>query len=45
MPRAWGLPVRGPVEHTAWSKGFYVEDPDGCRVEITYDNRAVYWQE
>jgi catechol 2,3-dioxygenase-like lactoylglutathione lyase family enzyme len=40
-----GLPVRGPVEHTPWSKGFYVEDPDGRRVEITYDNRAVYWQE
>jgi catechol 2,3-dioxygenase-like lactoylglutathione lyase family enzyme len=40
-----GLSVRGPVEHTAWSKGFYVEDPDGRRVEITYDNRAVYWQE
>ena len=42
---AMGLPVRGPVEHTAWSRGFYVDDPDGRRVEITYDDRGVYWQE
>ena len=40
-----GLPVRGPVEHTPWSRGFNVEDPDGRRLEITYDDRAVYWQE
>jgi catechol 2,3-dioxygenase-like lactoylglutathione lyase family enzyme len=40
-----GLPVRGPVEHTAWSRGFYVEDPEGRRIEITYDDRGVYWQE
>ncbi len=40
-----GLNVRGPVEHTPWSKGFYVDDPDGRRVEITYDDRAVYWRE
>jgi catechol 2,3-dioxygenase-like lactoylglutathione lyase family enzyme len=36
-----GLPVRGPLEHTPWSKGFYLEDPDRRRVEITYDDRAV----
>jgi catechol 2,3-dioxygenase-like lactoylglutathione lyase family enzyme len=40
-----GLRVRGPVEHTPWSRGFYVDDPDGRRVEITYDDRSVYWQE
>jgi len=40
-----GLAVRGPVEHTVWSRGFYVEDPDGRRVEITYDDRAVYWRD
>jgi catechol 2,3-dioxygenase-like lactoylglutathione lyase family enzyme len=40
-----GLAVRGPVEHTPWSKGFYVDDPDGRRVEITYDDRGVYWRE
>lgn len=43
--REMGLEVRGPLEHTAWSKGFYVTDPDGRRVEVTYDNRGVYWQE
>ena len=42
---AMGLSVRGPVEHTPWSKGFYVEDPDGRRLEITYEDRAVYWRE
>jgi catechol-2,3-dioxygenase len=43
--REMGLEVRGPVEHTAWSKGFYVTDPDGRRVEVTYDDRGVYWRE
>ena len=42
--REMGLDVRGPLEHTVWSQGFYIEDPDGRRVEITYDSRAVYWQ-
>ena len=37
--------VRGPVAHTSWSKGFYVRDPDGRRIEITYDNRGIYWLE
>jgi catechol 2,3-dioxygenase-like lactoylglutathione lyase family enzyme len=37
--------VRGPVGHTPWSKGFYVRDPDGRRIEITYDNRGIYWLE
>ena len=36
--------VTGPVEHTAWSRGFYVTDQDGRRLEVTYDNRGVYWQ-
>jgi catechol-2,3-dioxygenase len=43
--KSMGLAVRGPVEHTRWSRGFYVEDPDGRRVEITYDDLAVYWHE
>jgi len=42
---AMGLSVRGPVEHTPWSKGFYGEDPDGRRLEITFEDRAVYWRE
>ena len=40
-----GALEREPVEHTPWSKGFVVRDPDGRRIEITYDDRSVYWQE
>src|ERR1700729_2470296 len=29
--RRLGVLKRGPVEHTAWSKGFYVSDPEGRR--------------
>ena len=43
--REMRLEVRGPVEHTAWSKGFYVADPDGRRVEVTFDDRSVFWRE
>ena len=35
---------RGPVQHTAWSRGFYVQDPDGRRLEFTCDDHAVYWR-
>jgi catechol 2,3-dioxygenase-like lactoylglutathione lyase family enzyme len=35
---------REPVDHTPWSRGFYVRDPDGRRVEITYDDHSVYWR-
>jgi catechol-2,3-dioxygenase len=45
MPRTWGWLCAAPVEHAAVVEGFYVEDPDGRRVEITYDDPAVYWQE
>jgi catechol 2,3-dioxygenase-like lactoylglutathione lyase family enzyme len=37
--------TKPPVDHTPWSKGFYVQDPEGRRIEITYDDRGVYWQE
>jgi catechol-2,3-dioxygenase len=43
--RALGCEIRGPVEHTAQSKGFYLRDPDGRRLEFTYDDRGVYWPE
>ena len=43
--RALGALRREPVEHTPWSRGFLVRDPDGRRVEITYDDRGVYWHE
>ena len=34
-----------PVQHTPWSRGFVVRDPDGRRIEISHDDRGVYWQE
>jgi len=37
--------VRDPVAHTPWSKGFYVRDPDGRHLEITHDDRGIYWLE
>jgi uncharacterized glyoxalase superfamily protein PhnB len=40
-----GALQREPVEPTPWSKAFLVRDPDGRRIEITYDDRGVYWQE
>jgi catechol 2,3-dioxygenase-like lactoylglutathione lyase family enzyme len=40
-----GVLQRDPVEPTPWSKAFLVRDPDGRRVEITYDDLGVYWQE
>lgn len=43
--RLLGAVVREPVAHTPWSKGFYLQDPDGRRIEITYDNRGIYWLE
>jgi catechol 2,3-dioxygenase-like lactoylglutathione lyase family enzyme len=36
---------REPVEPTPWSRAFLVRDPDGRRIEITYDDRGVYWRE
>lgn len=43
--RALGCEVRGPVEHTAHSKGFYLNDPDGRRLEFIHDDPGVYWRE
>jgi catechol 2,3-dioxygenase-like lactoylglutathione lyase family enzyme len=43
--RVLGVVAGDPVAHTPWSKGFYVRDPDGRRIEITYDNRGIYWLE
>jgi catechol 2,3-dioxygenase-like lactoylglutathione lyase family enzyme len=43
--RQLGAIMRDPVAHTSWSKGFYVQDPDGRRIEITYDDRGIYWLE
>jgi hypothetical protein len=43
--RALGCDVRGPVDHTAHSKGFYLKDPDGRRLEFIHEDPGVYWQE
>jgi catechol 2,3-dioxygenase-like lactoylglutathione lyase family enzyme len=43
--RQLGALQREPVDPTPWSKAFLVRDPDGRRIEITYDDRGVYWRE
>jgi catechol 2,3-dioxygenase-like lactoylglutathione lyase family enzyme len=43
--RSMGALRREPVEPSPWSKAFLVRDPDGRRIEITYDDQGVFWQE
>ena len=43
--RALGCEIRGPIEHTAFSQGFYLNDPDGRRLEFIHDDPGVYWRE
>jgi catechol 2,3-dioxygenase-like lactoylglutathione lyase family enzyme len=43
--RRLGCDIRGPVQHTASSRGFYLSDPDGRRIEFTHDDRGIYWRE
>jgi catechol 2,3-dioxygenase-like lactoylglutathione lyase family enzyme len=43
--RALGCEIRGPLEHTPFSKGFYLNDPDGRRLEFIHDDPSVYWRE
>lgn len=43
--RRLGVAVRGPVDHTPHSRGFYVSDPDGRRVEIIHEDHGVFWRE
>jgi len=40
-----GALIRPPVEHTPWSKGFLVRDPDGRRIEFVHQDHGVYWRE
>jgi catechol-2,3-dioxygenase len=40
-----GCEIRGPLEHTLSSRGFYLSDPDGRRLEFTHEDRGVYWRE
>jgi catechol 2,3-dioxygenase-like lactoylglutathione lyase family enzyme len=43
--RRLGALHREPVDPTPWSRAFLVRDPDGRRIEITHDDRSVYWRE
>jgi catechol 2,3-dioxygenase-like lactoylglutathione lyase family enzyme len=43
--KALGALDREPVSHSPSSKGFRVRDPDGRRIELTYDDLGVYWRE
>ena len=43
--RRLGALQREPVAPTPWSRALLVRDPDGRRIEITYDDRSVYWRE
>jgi len=43
--RRLGCEVRGPVEHGPASRGFYLSDPDGRRLEFTHEDRGVFWRE
>ncbi len=43
--RHLGCEIRGPVEHAQSSRGFYLGDPDGRRLEFTHDDRGIYWRE
>jgi catechol 2,3-dioxygenase-like lactoylglutathione lyase family enzyme len=43
--RAMDVVTRDPVSPTEWSRAFLVRDPDGRRIEITYDDRGIYWLE
>jgi catechol 2,3-dioxygenase-like lactoylglutathione lyase family enzyme len=40
-----GISVRGPLAQTPYSRGFYVSDLDGRRVEITHEDLGVFWKE
>jgi catechol 2,3-dioxygenase-like lactoylglutathione lyase family enzyme len=47
LERAHGLgcEIRGPLEHSRVSRGFYVNDPDGRRLEFVHEDRGIYWRE
>lgn len=40
-----GLVRREPVDHTPFSKGFSLVDPDGREIEVAYVDPGVYWRE
>jgi catechol 2,3-dioxygenase-like lactoylglutathione lyase family enzyme len=40
-----GCEIRGPIEHTPSSRGFCLNDPDGRRLEFTYNDHGIYWRD
>jgi catechol 2,3-dioxygenase-like lactoylglutathione lyase family enzyme len=42
--RRLGCDVRGPLRHSPASRGFYLTDPDGRRLEFTHEDRGVFWR-
>lgn len=42
--KAMGIVKRGPVEHTPFTKGLFLSDPDGREIEIVYNDIGVFWQ-
>jgi catechol 2,3-dioxygenase-like lactoylglutathione lyase family enzyme len=40
-----GCDIRGPLVHAASSRGFYLTDPDGRRLEFTHEDRGAFWRE
>jgi catechol-2,3-dioxygenase len=43
--RSLDCEIRGPVEHSPFSRGFYLSDPDGRRLEFIHDDPGVYWRD
>jgi catechol 2,3-dioxygenase-like lactoylglutathione lyase family enzyme len=43
--KALGALDREPVSPSPSSKAFLARDPDGRRIELTYDDLGVYWRE
>jgi len=43
--RRLGAVQRDPVTPNRWQRFVVLRDPDGRRIELTHDDRGVYWQE
>jgi catechol 2,3-dioxygenase-like lactoylglutathione lyase family enzyme len=43
--RDLGAVQREPVAPNRWQRFVLLRDPDGRRIELTHDDRGVYWQE
>jgi catechol-2,3-dioxygenase len=40
-----GCEIRGPLDHGDSSRGFYLNDPDGRRLEFIHEDHGVFWRE